>query len=481
MTTTTSEKGVQYGEDTGTAARKGSIYEVIPPSERRMSAQGRRISTVDDIFGEIKEGGPNYRNVGWLGTAVLMVKTQIGLGVLSIPSVLDILGMGPGLVVLIVIGGITTWSNYVIGTFKKNHPSVYGIDDVGYKIFGKVGKEVMAVVFVLFWIFVAGAGMLGISISLNAVSYHGACTAIFVAVAAIIGFVLGSIQTLHEVSWLAWVGATSILTAILTLTIAVGVQDRPAAAPTEGVFVSNWKGVGHPTFEAAISAVSSIVFAWAGTPAFFQIASEMRVPELYTRSLLLCQSIVGVTYVVIGVVVYYYCGSYVSSPALGSAGPLLKKICYGLALPGLCVSTLLFVHIAAKYVFVRALRGSHHLTDPTFRHWAVWLGCTGGTTLVAYVIASAIPVFGPLVSLIGALFGTLMCFQPMGCMWLYDNWHRPRTARWYAMASFAVFVIVSGTFLMIAGTYGSAIDIKNTKSRTAPWSCADNSNSVRTT
>lgn len=55
--------------------------------------------------------------------------------------------------------------------------------------------------------------MLGISISLNAVSTHGACTAIFVAVAAIIAFGLGSIQTLHEVSWLAWVGAGSILTA----------------------------------------------------------------------------------------------------------------------------------------------------------------------------------------------------------------------------------------------------------------------------
>lgn len=78
-----------------------------------------------------------------------MIKTQIGLGVLSIPAVLDTLGMGPGLVVLIVIGSITTWSNYVIGTFKKNHPSVYGIDDVGYKLFGKVGKEFFAVVFVL--------------------------------------------------------------------------------------------------------------------------------------------------------------------------------------------------------------------------------------------------------------------------------------------------------------------------------------------
>lgn len=33
------------------------------PDGRRYSAQGRRISTVDDVFGEIKEGGPNYRDV----------------------------------------------------------------------------------------------------------------------------------------------------------------------------------------------------------------------------------------------------------------------------------------------------------------------------------------------------------------------------------------------------------------------------------
>lgn len=44
--------------------KRGSIYHVVPPGERRLSAQGRKISVVDDIFGEIKEGGPNYRNVG---------------------------------------------------------------------------------------------------------------------------------------------------------------------------------------------------------------------------------------------------------------------------------------------------------------------------------------------------------------------------------------------------------------------------------
>jgi hypothetical protein len=53
--------------------------------------------------------------------------------------------------------------------------------------------------------------MLGLSIGLNAVSNHGACTAVFVAVAAVLGFVLSSIRTLGRMSWLAWVGVISIM------------------------------------------------------------------------------------------------------------------------------------------------------------------------------------------------------------------------------------------------------------------------------
>lgn len=89
-----------------------------------------------------------------------------------------------------------------------------------------------------------------------------------------------------------------------------------------------------------------MVFAYAGTPAFFSIISEMRDPKHYTRSLAVCQGTVTVTYTVIGIVVYYYCGSYVSSPALGSAGHTMKKVCYGIALPGLLVSCLILLHVS---------------------------------------------------------------------------------------------------------------------------------------
>lgn len=104
--------------------------------------------------------------------------------------------------------------------------------------------------------------------------------------------------------------------------------------------------------------------------------------------------------------------------------------------------------------------------------------------VVAFIIASSIPVFGSLVSLIGALLGTLLSFQLMGCMWLYDNWKKGKTdrsVRWTLMVCYSVFVVVIGSFLMIVGTYGSVVGIINSYNQSggsAAFSCADNSDSV---
>lgn len=54
--------------------------------------------------------------------------------------------------------------------------------------------------------------MLSVSIGLNAVSSHATCTAVFVVVGAIVGFLFASIRTLGKMSWLAWVGVGTIIT-----------------------------------------------------------------------------------------------------------------------------------------------------------------------------------------------------------------------------------------------------------------------------
>lgn len=120
----------------------------------------------DDVFGEISDDSPNFRNVnhsmvssdygrltwfqvGFVGTIILMMKTQIGLGVLAIPSAFNILGMAPGIVCLLVMAFITTWSGYIIGTFKLQHREVYSIDDAGDILFGLPGRVYLATGFCL--------------------------------------------------------------------------------------------------------------------------------------------------------------------------------------------------------------------------------------------------------------------------------------------------------------------------------------------
>lgn len=73
------------------------------------------------------------------------------------------------------------------------------------------------------YIFVGGAEFLGTSIALNAVSVHGTCTAAFVIITAVVTAVFASVQTLSRISWLAWVGITSLFVASeywMTLTAA---------------------------------------------------------------------------------------------------------------------------------------------------------------------------------------------------------------------------------------------------------------------
>lgn len=72
----------------------------------------------------------------------------------------------------------------------------------------------------------------------------------------------------------------------------------------------------------------------------------MRDPEQYTAAMVTCQAAVTAVYAIIGCVIYFYCGSYVASPALGSAGGIIKIISYAFALPGLMVTMTIVTHVS---------------------------------------------------------------------------------------------------------------------------------------
>jgi hypothetical protein len=134
------------------------------------------------------------------------------------------------------------------------------MDNVGYILAGRFGRELYSVTYPLFMIFLTGSGFVAIAIAFNAVSTHATCTVVWVVIAMIGTFILASIQTLNKVSILGWIGFVSVMAAILTITVAVGIQDRPSAAPQVGPWDKNIAVVNHEgTFLGGMAAVSTVV------------------------------------------------------------------------------------------------------------------------------------------------------------------------------------------------------------------------------
>ena len=174
-----------------------------------------------------------------------------------------------------------------------------------------------------------------------------------------------------------------------------------------------------------MSAIANQLFAVGGSGTFFTISAEMKHPHLFTRSLLCGQSFIILTNIVIASIVYGKVGQYIASPALGSAGPLIKKIAYGIALPGLLVTAVLYSHTAAKYSFVRILRGTRHLQSNTMVHWAVWIGSMTVTVVFGFIIVGVVPFFDDFLSLVGALFNPVFTNIIPGFMMLFFIGRKP--------------------------------------------------------
>ncbi|GAA5896528.1 hypothetical protein JCM6882_005719 [Rhodosporidiobolus microsporus] len=440
----------------------------------------------DGVFGA--QGGSDtvqYRSLGWIWTGFFLTKSMIGLGVLTIPFAFQTLGLVPGILVILVVAAMTLWTDIYVGLFKCKHPEVYSLADAGRLIFGRAGSITFGIAYWLFCTFVAGSAFVGISTAFNAITMHGTCTVVFVLIAMLVALPFAMLPKLADIKWLSYIGLMSIVPAILLVTIAVGAGERPASAPQSGPLDLQIKMFNTPTFADAMSAVANIVFAFAGTPVFLPIASEMRRPADFWKSVILCQSFCTAFYLAVSITVYLYAGVYVASPALGTAGVLIKRVAYGLALPGLWFTAIIYVHLPAKVLMVRMLRGSHHLAHKTRKHWITWFSCTIGCACFSYVIAEAIPVFGGLVGLIGALFGTLLTFHAEASMYLFDIWAafrdpKTRTFKLWCGVIGNVALIIVGSFLMVGGAYGSIVSIKNSYAAVGgtPFSCADNSNSV---
>ncbi|ETI26757.1 hypothetical protein G647_10202 [Cladophialophora carrionii CBS 160.54] len=347
---------------------------------------------------------------------------------------------------------------------------------------GPVLKEIIGIEFMIAYVLSAGSGILGTSIGINALSMHGACTVWWSFLATVFISLVACIRKFEKLSWVTLVGFLSVFIAVFIVVVGVTTIDRPAAAPQEGDFELGFHAIGHPTFMAGMVATSTIFVSSAATSAYIPVISEMRKPREYYKALYVTMGFVTAAYFSFSMVVYAYCGQWVATPSLGSAGPTVKKVAYGVALVGLVVSAALYLHVAAKYLFVRILRKSRHLQANTFIHWGTWLGCVFGLGAITFILASAIPIFNFLIAMVGSIAYAPIALIFPAWLWLYDHrdWWKRSFKHQVAYALHWLLLLI-GALVTVGGTYAVITQIADAYATGvigSAFSCADNSNST---
>ena len=167
---------------------------------------GRRASAYDkkgDPFGDESDAEVKYRTMAWWQASMIMIAETISLGILSLPSVLASVGMIAGIILIVALGIIATYTGYVIGQFKMAYPHVHNMADAGEVLMGPVGREIFGAAQVIFLVFTMGSHILTFTIALNTITGHATCTIVWAVVATIVLLICTLPRTLKRVSYLS--------------------------------------------------------------------------------------------------------------------------------------------------------------------------------------------------------------------------------------------------------------------------------------
>ena len=271
------------------------------------------------------EDGVNFRTVGWPMATVIFLKTIFALGVLSIPAAMYTLGALGGALSVIAWQALNTYTAVLQGDFRNNHPRCHSIADMAGVVGGPIMKELTGALFIVAYVLLTGSGIVGVSIGINALSHHAACSVWWSVVATVFVALAASVRKFHQIGWLTWIGFASIFTAVFILVIAVTTRDRPAAAPQTGDYEFGFYAMAYPGFAAGMVASCTIFVSGAGTSAMLPVISEMKNPRDYRKALFICMGIVTAAYLSFSLVVYRWCGKWVASPSLGVSLPIIPR------------------------------------------------------------------------------------------------------------------------------------------------------------
>ncbi|KAK8149314.1 hypothetical protein G3M48_007564 [Beauveria asiatica] len=404
-------------------------------------------------------GNAHFHRLGWKRLAIVTIVEAVALGALSLPKAYDTLGMFPGVFLTIMLGLIAIFTSWIVGQVKLKYPEAASYADAGRLLLGRFGYELFGAAMVLELVMVVGSHALTGSIALGDLNNGRVCSVVFSAISAIILLILAIPPSFTEVAILGYIDFVSIIAAIGITIIATGIQATNSDHGLKGV---DWRtmpkeGLG---FAEGFVAVSNIIFAFSFAIGQFSFMDEMHTPTDYMKSIWASGIIQIAIYTLTGALCYAFIGSSVLAPALLSAGPTVSKVAFGVALPVIFISGSINSTVALRYIHGRIWKKSIVRYVNTPRGWFWWISLVTVFTIIAWIIAEAIPIFSDLLSLASALFVSGFSFWIPAVMWFYLLCEGPWYSRKNILISLgSVVAFLIGIITLGAGTYATIKDI----------------------
>ena len=377
------------------------------------------------------------------------------------PSAFASVGMVAGVIITVGLGLVAMYASYTVGQVKLRYPHVAHYADAVEVMWGRPGYHLASFMFVCFLVLLTGSHVLTGTIAwIRITEKTTVCALVWGVISAILLYALALPPTFHEFAVLGYIDFASIILAIFITMVGTGVE---AAGKPGGLGAVPWSAMPPPdiSFAKVFLSVTNIVFAYAFAVCQFSFMVEMHTPKDYVKSIVTLSIMEIFIYTLTGAIIYAFVGEEVSSPAILSGGKVISRVAFGIALPVIFISGSINTTVVGKYIMGRAFPHSEIRYINTKKGWLVWLGLIGGLTIIAWIIAEAVPFFNALLGIIASLFSTGFTFTFPALFWFYlvkeGKWNANAKNIGLSLLNALVFLI--GMTVLVAGTYASIEDI----------------------
>ncbi|KAG1897827.1 transmembrane amino acid transporter protein-domain-containing protein [Suillus fuscotomentosus] len=404
----------QESDRRSVASANSDGKNVTPPSNEG----GAALVTAD----EYRAASGALRTATW-GSVFYLITTDI-LGPYSTPWAFQQVGYGPGVACFFVFGIMAAYGGFILWRLflkldSERYP-VKSFGELGQRIYGRWFGNLCNILQSLQLVFNVGIIILQNGQGLSQMAKFRLCFSVCNVVWTLAGMFLGQIRTLQKFGSIAnlaiWLNIT-----VLIMTMAFAANSPPNyTASTLPIGPVITQAINVQAFENQLNGIMQIVFSYGGAMIFVEFMAEMRRPMDFWKAMAYSQIFIFIVYMFFGLFVYSYQGQYVVNPAnQGISTYGLQTAGNAISLTAGIIAAALYGNIGVKIIYnnifvamfdfpkLTATRGKYYFALFVIVYWAI-----------AFVIASAIPQFSALSSLIAAvcIFQFTYTFPPFMIM-----------------------------------------------------------------